>query len=295
MIAQCIQHIPIDGVQFPLAIGLSNLLGAGPIDFQLSCENILEAAKRGNLTAVLLYRRWNEALSSICKFNSSGLNEKIDLLPTELKNMNIGNLYFKLLERLETAHSDNYLSLLLRWTEQLLWTVQIYRVICEIGDAELAQAQHQIELGRLLISCDAVQYRPIRNDRIEDLLRIKIEFLYSRTQLSTDTMTETDWELISHVLVAAMLFGDEHLRHLHAICKTIRKFGLSFCHHLAPMVAEEFSINQEISPMALAARIGNANAIRILHYYCRGTPDGPEINSFRSIDETIPLHFLYAF
>jgi hypothetical protein len=278
MLRERTNDLPQDSAEYHLVSGLLHVFGGEAIDYDRCCQSVLEAAKRGSFPARIIYRRFHEALYSIYSIDEDEGAGQSTTSPLAIKEID-PDLYEQL-ERLEIAYPDNYLAHLLRFCETWSWAEQVHAKIYE-------EAGLDPEDMNFLTTWDAVGYAPMHNNSIEDFIQKQTASLERLFKQDTAT-SEADIDLVGLLLSAAILFGDEELSQLNALCDFLLRieFSLSFRFRL-------FSEDLLVSPLMLACQVGNAQAVRILHR--ASDSQGNAMNRLKCNGDVIPLHFLFTF
>ena len=279
---QYIISLPLDSAEFHVATGLSHAFGGEKIDLQSSCEHLVAACQRDYIHAQLLYRRIAEALLSVSCYRENLFNEFISSSPLELMRIRPGLFYQ--LEKLETAYPDNFLAHLVRFAEQASWSQAVYAKVCQGFGLEM-----QIwDFMACLVS--PTEFSPVRNSAIEEFMTFQMETLTELKEDKSDSYVEENVALISLLMAISILFGDPEMTLLQSLCGFLTKirFPLYFC--FSGMMD-----SQLISPLELACRVGNANAVRVLLSFAGDEQTRSSLNRHRGKSGHIPLHFLFTF
>ncbi|KAK3368534.1 hypothetical protein B0H63DRAFT_565204 [Podospora didyma] len=266
--------IPRDSSQYYVVSGLSHVFGCGLISFENCCADLLEAAKRENIPAQIIYRRMHEALFSISSIEETGDSESTcpsGLSPLAIQDINPE--IFDNEEMLRNEFPDNFIAQAIRFFERWGWATEVYHKLCEIADLS------PVENSAWDIRADN---DTIRDEQIQDLVRERTEALKA---LSQAPAALTDYDLM---VAAAILFGDEHSSELRDLCEVLQALGVSL-HFRITSLGED--ISNIASPLMLACYCGNATAVRILAEVSRGSAS----NTLKGTNGQIPLHYLFTF
>ncbi|KAK0738103.1 hypothetical protein B0T18DRAFT_239281 [Schizothecium vesticola] len=275
ILRQWIEAMPQDKGEHHLASGLSHVFGCGVISFEDCCDNLLEAARRDNSTAQIIYKRFYEALFSIFL----GESQPPSLItPTAIRDIN-PDIFQALEELVELRPDDNHVAHLIRFCERSTWAMLIDNRLCERMELEPAEAT----------SWDVIGHGRIHDERIKGFLRQQICSLRSLPSAgpNSELLAPRHYDLL---MAAAIVFGDEQSEcdQLELLCDTFDGLGISLNDLVITSLDDS---DNSISPLMLASCCGNAHAVRVL----AKAADGPSAKQQRCGDGPIPLHYLFAF
>ena len=246
---------------------------------QSCCDHLLEATRRDYYPAQMVYRRIVEALSSICSYDNNLFNEPLSPLPLELET--IEPTIFRQLQKLEDSHPQNFLSQLIRYTEQVYLSKAVYEQIRQINGST-------DEVPDFLSAVSPESFAPVINQDAEAFLFTQLCALSENLETRSTAPAELDLKSVSLTLAAAILFDEPGSGLLENIFSLIKSLTSSLCFHLVLPLA-----GYGISPLELACRVGNASAVRTLSR--QAGEERIALTRWQGEHGTTPLHFLFTF